>query len=186
MSVRVIITNANKEAEIKFSLTSSQIMEILNNFLSKFKYGEDQWKRYWAYNFDSEHVYFHDNEESKDFRAKYSIAKLVATVDVENKEEVIEGCPGPVEVTEYMPFYSSIIFFILICTRSQTSSEIHPSCAIYLPMLLPASLVSAPASPNSSSDAFGLPLSFALGLCWNEDIIGVRLSTHPIALASSI
>ncbi len=106
MSVRVIITNANKEAEIKFSLTSSQIMEILNNFLSKFKYGEDQWKRYWAYNFDSEHVYFHDNEESKDFRAKYSIAKLVATVDVENKEEVIEGCPVPVEVTEYMPEFA--------------------------------------------------------------------------------
>ena len=106
MSVRVNITSANKEAEVKFSLTSSQIQEILNNALSEEKYGEDQWRRYWAYNFDAEYVYFHDNEASKDFRAKYSIVELKAIVDINGKEEVIEGCPIPVETKEYVPEFA--------------------------------------------------------------------------------
>jgi hypothetical protein len=106
MSVRVNITSANKDAEVKFSLTSSQITEILNNALSEVKYGEDQWRRYWAYNFDAEYVYFHDNEASKDFRAKYSIVDLKAMVDIEGKEEVVEGCPVPVEEKEYVPEFA--------------------------------------------------------------------------------
>jgi hypothetical protein len=106
MNVRVNKTNANKEAEVKFSLTSSQITEILNNALSEVKYGEDQWRRYWVYNFDSEFAYFHDNEMSKDFRAKYSIEGVIAAVDIEGKEEVIEGCPMPVEAKEYTPVFA--------------------------------------------------------------------------------
>lgn len=106
-SVRILKTKEIADAEIKFSLNSSQITEILNNSLSGFKYGKDnEWNKYWVYSFDSEYAYFHDSEDNKSFRAKYSIVELKAAVDIEGKEEVIQGSPLPVEEKEYLPEFA--------------------------------------------------------------------------------
>jgi len=105
-SVRILKTKEIVDAELKFSLTSAQIIEILNSSLSGFKYGEKQWNKYWVYSFDSEYVYFHDSEAEKSFRAKYSIVDLKATVDIAGKEEVIQGSPLPVEKEEYLPEFA--------------------------------------------------------------------------------
>ncbi len=97
-SVKVEKTQGIKNAEVKFSLTSSQITEILNNKLSEIKYhsGEYEFNRYWVYNYDDEYVYVRDAQDNKNFRMKYVIDNLMANVEVDNKEEVIEGQPMPV------------------------------------------------------------------------------------------
>lgn len=105
-SVKIKKTQENKDAEVKFSLTASQITEILNSALSEYKYGDNDWRKYWVYNFDSEFVYFRDNEDDKEYRAKYAVENLVATVDLNSKEEVIEGMPMPVETKEYAPEFA--------------------------------------------------------------------------------
>jgi hypothetical protein len=82
----------------KFSLNSSQILEILNNAFSEFKYGE-QWRKYWANSFDEEYVYVYDSEDSKVFRFTYSVEENKATINFESKEEVIQGSYIPVGKT---------------------------------------------------------------------------------------
>jgi hypothetical protein len=85
-----------KEAVEKFSLTSSQIHEILSNALSEFKYGENEWRKYWVNCYDDEFVYVEDSEDCKTYRMKYIISEMVATVNMESKEEVIRGNFVPV------------------------------------------------------------------------------------------
>jgi len=105
-SVKVEKTELIKNAEIKFSLTSSQIVQILNSALSEFKYGENNWEKYWVYSFDNEYSYVRDSEDGKSYRMKYSIENLKAKVDVESKEEVIEGSPLPISEEKYIPEFS--------------------------------------------------------------------------------
>ena len=105
-SVKVEKTELIKNAEIKFSLTSSQIVQILNSALSEFKYGENNWEKYWVYSFDNEYSYVRDSEDAKSYRMKYSIENLKAKVDVESKEEVIEGSPLPISEEKYIPEFS--------------------------------------------------------------------------------
>jgi hypothetical protein len=102
-SLKVKKTDEIKKAELKFSLTSSQITEILNNALSEFVYGENDWSKYWVYSFDEEYAYVRDSQDGKSYRMKYSIENLVATIDTEGKEEVIQGNPIPVQEESYTP-----------------------------------------------------------------------------------
>jgi len=85
-----------KEAVEKFSLNSSQIHEILNNALAEYKYGENNWRKYWVNCFDETYVYAEDSEECKTYGFKYNILENVATIDMESKEEVIRGGYIPV------------------------------------------------------------------------------------------
>jgi hypothetical protein len=102
-SLKIKKTEEIKKAEVKFSLTSSQITEILSNSLSEFVYGKDSWRKYWVYSFDEEYAYVRDSQDEKQYRMKYSISDLVATIDMESKEEVIQGSPIPVQKEEYTP-----------------------------------------------------------------------------------
>jgi len=83
------------EAVEKFSLNSSQITEILQNAFSEYKYGENNWLKYWVNAFDADYVYVCDSEDNKSYRFTYNIVENVATIDMESKEEVIRG--------EYIP-----------------------------------------------------------------------------------
>lgn len=87
-----------KEAVEKFSLNSNQIREILNNFLSQFKYkpGDYEWNKYWVNCYDETYVYVDDEEDYKTYRMTYNITDNVATVDIDSKEEVIRGGYVPV------------------------------------------------------------------------------------------
>jgi len=87
-----------KEAVEKFSLNSNQIREILNNFLSQFKYqnGDYEWNKYWVNCYDETYVYVDDEETYKTYRMTYDITDNVATVDIESAEEVIRGGYIPV------------------------------------------------------------------------------------------
>jgi hypothetical protein len=82
-----------KEAVEKFSLNSDQIREILRNALSEFKYncGDYECSRYYVDCYDAEYVYVWDNEDDKTYRLTYNIAEMVATINMESKEEVIRG-----------------------------------------------------------------------------------------------
>lgn len=81
------------EAVEKFSLTARQIDEILNNALSEYKYqcGDYEYHKYWVRTFDAELVYVCDYEDNKTYSFKYSINENVATIDMESKDEVIDG-----------------------------------------------------------------------------------------------
>ena len=85
--------NVIKEAVEKFSLNSDQIREILKNALSEYKYacGEYECNKYYVDCYDAEYVYVCDNENDKTYRINYSISELVATVNIDSKEEVIRG-----------------------------------------------------------------------------------------------
>lgn len=87
-----------KEAVEKFSLNSNQIREILNNFLSQFKYrnGDYEWNKYWVNCYDETYVYVDDEEDYKIYRMTYQIIDNVATVDIDSAEEVIHGGYIPV------------------------------------------------------------------------------------------
>jgi hypothetical protein len=91
MSVIKEDENVIVEAVEKFSLNSSQIMEILQNALSEYKYGENNWSKYWVNAFDAEYAYVCDCEDNKTYGFTYSITDNVATIDMESKKEVIRG-----------------------------------------------------------------------------------------------
>jgi hypothetical protein len=84
-----------KEAVEKFSLNANQIHEILNNALSEYKYkygdGEYEYRKYWVRTYDAELVYVSDYEFDKTYSFKYTIDGNVASVDMESKDEVIDG-----------------------------------------------------------------------------------------------
>lgn len=90
-----------KEAVEKFSLNSDQIREILKNGLSEFKYncGDYECSKYYVDCYDAEYVYVWDNEDDKTYRMTYDIAEMVATINIESKEEVIRGNYVPVSQT---------------------------------------------------------------------------------------
>ena len=88
--------NGIKEAVEKFSLNSSQIHEILNNALAEYKYGENEWRKYWTYCFDETYAYVEDSENCKTYRMTYDIVDNIATINIESKEEVIRGGYVPV------------------------------------------------------------------------------------------
>jgi hypothetical protein len=79
------------KVNVDFGLTINQTRDILSSAISEFKYGENEWRKYWVTDFDEEYVYLYDNEEDKIYRCSYSIAENVATVDLESKVEVIRG-----------------------------------------------------------------------------------------------
>jgi len=85
-----------KQFKNKFSLNSSQIIEILNNALSEYRYGKNNWRKYWVNAFDEDYVYIHDYEDEKTYRAKYNIDSEVGEVYLEDKEEVIKGNYKPI------------------------------------------------------------------------------------------
>ena len=82
-----------KEAVEKFSLNSDQIREILRNGLSEFKYknGDYEYSKYYIDCYDAEYVYVWDNEDDKTYRMTYDITEMVATINMDSKEEVIRG-----------------------------------------------------------------------------------------------
>lgn len=80
-----------KEAMEKFSLNSSQIIEILNSAISEYKYGANSWRKYWVYSFDEIYAFIEDCEDSKMYRFLYTIENNIATIDLNSKEEVIRG-----------------------------------------------------------------------------------------------
>jgi len=80
-----------KEAVEKFGLNSNQIIEILNNAMSEYKYGANSWRKYWVYSFDEIYAFINDSEDEKMYRFKYTIENNIATIDLNSKEEVIHG-----------------------------------------------------------------------------------------------
>lgn len=82
-----------KEAVEKFNLNSDQIREILRNALSEFKYncGDYEYSKYYVDCYDAEYVYVWDNEDDRTYRLTYDITEMVATINMESKEEVIRG-----------------------------------------------------------------------------------------------
>jgi hypothetical protein len=89
-----------KDAVEKFSLNSEQIREILRNALSEFKfkyeYDDYEYNKYYVDCYDAEYVYVWDEEDKKTYRIAYNIVDMVATVNIESKEEVIKGNYIPV------------------------------------------------------------------------------------------
>jgi hypothetical protein len=83
--------NSVNNKDVKFSLNSAQITEILNNSLASYKYGSNDYRRYWVMAYDEQYAYIDDSEESKTYRAKYVIEDNIAKVDLGSKEEVIRG-----------------------------------------------------------------------------------------------
>lgn len=77
----------------KFSLTARQIDEILSNALSAYKYqcGENEYRRYWVRTYDDELVYVCDYEDDKTYSFRYFIVDNVATIDMESRNQVIDG-----------------------------------------------------------------------------------------------
>jgi hypothetical protein len=81
---------------VKFGLNSAQIREILNSALSKYKYSDSDWTKYWVEAYDEDFVYVCDCEESNTKRMKYTIVDNVANVDIESAEVVISAGYMPI------------------------------------------------------------------------------------------
>jgi len=75
----------------KTSFDSLQTIEVLNSSLSEFKYGEQKLAKYWVESVDKEYVYLRDQEDEKEYRAKYTIDAEVGEVHLDKKEEVIKS-----------------------------------------------------------------------------------------------
>jgi len=71
-----------------FSLNSSQVIEVLNNSLSGFKYGDDKYRKYWAVSFDDKLAYIHDSEDGKSYGVLYTIDGESVSLDMDTKKEV--------------------------------------------------------------------------------------------------
>ena len=82
-----------------FSLNSAQIIETLNNSLSEFTYGENNYRRYWvlAYDSDDNFVFIADSLENRNYRAKYNLTGNKGVIDLDSKEEVINAGWLPVK-----------------------------------------------------------------------------------------
>ena len=78
-----------KQDEVSFD--SLQAIEVLNNSLSEFKYGEQKLAKYWVESVDEEYVYLHDQEDEKEYRAKYTIKSEDIMVHLDKKEEMIKS-----------------------------------------------------------------------------------------------
>lgn len=84
------VKNQKKDQD-KFSLNSSQIIQVLNNSLSDYTYGENKWSKYWVEAFDDDYAYIYDYEDGKQYRAKYGIDDGIGKILLDAKEEVIKG-----------------------------------------------------------------------------------------------
>jgi hypothetical protein len=82
-----------------FSLNSAQVIEVLNNSLSEFTYGENNYRRYWvlAYDSDDNFVFIADSLENRNYRAKYNLTGNKGVIDLDSKEEVINAGWLPVK-----------------------------------------------------------------------------------------
>ena len=83
--------NNQKLEQDKVSFDSLQVIEVLNSSLSEFKYGEQKLAKYWVEAVDEEYAYIHDQEDEKEYRAKYTIGEEIANVHLDKKEEVTKG-----------------------------------------------------------------------------------------------
>jgi len=83
--------NNQKLEQDKVSFDSLQVIEVLNSSLSEFKYGEQKLAKYWVESIDEEYAYIHDQEDKKEYRAKYTVEEEIANVHLDKKEEVIKG-----------------------------------------------------------------------------------------------
>jgi len=83
--------NNQKLEQDKVSFDSLQTIEVLNSSLSEFKYGEQKLAKYWVESIDKEYAYLRDQEDEKEYRAKYTIDAEVANVYLDKKEEVIKS-----------------------------------------------------------------------------------------------
>lgn len=78
----------------EFSLTSSQVLEILNSYLSEtYKIGDFESRRYWVETYDDDCVYGYDNQEDCIYCAPYTLDKeaKTATINLQEKHRVIRG-----------------------------------------------------------------------------------------------
>jgi len=88
------VNNSVLKSEIlskNFSLTSSQVIEILDSAFSEFRYGEHNYKKFFIRDFDESFVYVWDNEIDKTFRFNFILTGNGANIDFESKKEVIHG-----------------------------------------------------------------------------------------------
>jgi len=83
--------NNQKLEQDKVSFDSLQVIEVLNSSLSEFKYGEQKLAKYWVESIDEEYAYIHDQEDKKEYRAKYTVEADVANVHLDKKEEVTKS-----------------------------------------------------------------------------------------------
>ncbi|HUU86711.1 MAG TPA: hypothetical protein VMX17_03065 [Candidatus Glassbacteria bacterium] len=83
--------NNQKIEQDKVSFDSLQVIEVLNSSLSEFKYGEQKLAKYWVEAVDEEYAYIHDQEDKKEYRAKYTVEEEIANVHLDKKEEVTKG-----------------------------------------------------------------------------------------------
>lgn len=82
-----------KFSQAMFSLTSAQCMEIFNNAVSQYTYGDNNYRKYWVEAWDDECVYLHDNEYDCTYCASYTFDSIgcTAEVDVENMHPAIHA-----------------------------------------------------------------------------------------------
>jgi hypothetical protein len=80
---------ADEKGEKKFSLNSSQVLQLIGGALSEYKYGEDEWRKYWVESFDNEFAYVNDNELDKRYRIPFVIENDVAVLSMDKAEEVL-------------------------------------------------------------------------------------------------
>ena len=79
---------------IDFSLTSAQILEILNACLTDTYFvGDNEYRRHWIETYDDECVYVYDNKDSCTYCASYELNRdtKTATINLEQKHRVIRG-----------------------------------------------------------------------------------------------
>ena len=79
---------------IDFSLTSAQILEILNACLTDTYFvGDNEYRRHWIETYDDECVYVYDNKDSCVYCASYVLNRdtKTATINLDQKHRVIRG-----------------------------------------------------------------------------------------------
>lgn len=90
-----ILEMEERRTDVKedFSLTMNQKREIVSSSLSEYKYGKNDYCKYWVYDIDDDYVYVQDCEFDKLYRVKYVMDEdsKTAIVDIDSKEEVIRG-----------------------------------------------------------------------------------------------
>lgn len=89
------MTYYSRSANIdNFSLTSAQILEILNSCLVEtYKAGDIEYRRYWVETYDDDCVYIYDNQESHMYCASYVLDEnaKTASINMQEKHRVIRG-----------------------------------------------------------------------------------------------
>lgn len=80
----------------QFSLTSRQFVEICENALKDYKYGENEYQTYYIQDYDENYIYVYNYEQNCCQRVPYSLTEGTISIDISNAKDVIRA--GYIEV----------------------------------------------------------------------------------------